>query len=379
VPENDAVASGGVAVGRAVVVTTGRIAEDAGVNVRRTALLAGAAIVSFPLLLRAEHATTSARFPVALEYTAEPACPDVDAFKRLVVERLGYDPFEDDAPNRVSVRLMSRGRSIEGHVEWRDVAGNWAGDRSFPSHTADCQDLGRAVGFALAVQIQLLAKTSAPARPPAPPPDDSARAAQPPVPPATSRPQDEPRPPIERPPEQADGATIATQPSARAERPTLAIGAGASVAFGLSSGPVALVRVLGDVAWSSVSLELAAEVSSPATTRRADGAGFSQQQLLLSAAACAGSRRLSACLLGKGGQLRIVGEIDVPASPSGPIFQTGLRLALTQGLGSHAYLAARVEGLVNLTRWTVTLDQVPAWTAPWLAGAFGLDLGVRFH
>jgi hypothetical protein len=348
------------------------------VNVARTALLAGASTVCFPLLLRAESPTVTASFPVALEYAADPACPNADAFKTVVMERLGYDPFTDAAPNRAFVRLTSRGRTAEGYVEWRDAAGNWTGERSFPSRTDDCQELGRSVGFALAVQIQLLASTGAPPRGSSSSEESARSAPAPSPPPMAPRPPNEPQPAAGRQPAQAAGA-IAAQPPAPAEPSTLAIGAGASVGVGLSSGPVALARILGAVAWSRISLELAAEASLPATTRRADDAGFSQQQLLVSAAGCGGSPRLRACLLAKGGQLRIVGDIDVPASPSGPLFQTGLRLALTQGLWSGTYLVARVDGLVNLTRWTVTLDQLAVWTAPRLAGTFGLDLEVRFR
>ena len=39
-----------------------------------------------------------------------------------------------------------------------------------------------------------------------------------------------------------------------------------------------------------------------------------------------------------------------------------------QGLGRRAFVSAHVDGLVNLTRWTATLDQVQVWTAPRAAG-----------
>jgi hypothetical protein len=127
------------------------------------------------------------------------------------------------------------------------------------------------------------------------------------------------------------------------------------------------------------SIELAAEGAWPTTTHRSDGAGFSQQALLASLAGCGSIEHWSACLLAKGGVIRIVGEIiDVPASAAGPVFETGLRLALTQFLGSRAYLAAQVEGLVNVTRWRVTLDQNLVWASPRFAGTVGLNFGVRF-
>src|SRR5437762_681388 len=83
----------------------------------------------------------------------------------------------------------------------------------------------------------------------------------------------------------------------------------------LSSRAVVLGRMLGSVGWRSLSFELAAEASLPTTTRRPDGAGFSQQHLLASTAACAVLARWSACLLAKAGAVRMAGEnIDRPTS-----------------------------------------------------------------
>jgi hypothetical protein len=351
----------------AVVVSDRGIAQDRPVIAGRTGLVAAAAAFCLPLLAHAQGPTSTdpASFPVTLDYVAEPACPEAEALKAIVVARVGYDPFRDGAPNRVSVRLASRGRGLEGHVEWRDAAGKWTGDRTFPSRTDDCHELVRAVGFALAVQIQLLAIANPPARPP----ESDTPAAEPPPPtvaPAASEPQ-------------PTAVTAVAPPPSPPAPAVFALGAGASVGVGLSSGPMALGRVVGSVAWTHVALELAAELSLPATTRRADAAGFSQQELLASAAVCGLLSRLSACALAKAGQIRITGDIDVPLSPSGPLFQSGLRLGVTQDLGDRAYLAAHADGLVNVTRWTVELDDVPVWTAPRFAATFGVDVGIRFR
>jgi hypothetical protein len=151
------------------------------------------------------------------------------------------------------------------------------------------------------------------------------------------------------------------------------------VGFGMSSGDVPFGRAFASESWQHSSLELAAEVAWPTTTRREDRAGFSQQQLLVGLAGCGDFQRWSACLLAKAGATRIVGEnIDNPRSPWAPLLETGLRLAVQQRLGRHLYVAARAEGLVNLTRWRITLDQNLVWTAPRFAATIGLDIGVRF-
>src|SRR6478672_3156591 len=94
---------------------------------------------------------------VSLEYAAGPGCPDATDFKSLVIPRLGYDPFIESAPHHVLVSIDSRGAATNGRIEWRDAAGRWTGDQTFPSVSSDCASLVRAVGFALAVQIQFLA------------------------------------------------------------------------------------------------------------------------------------------------------------------------------------------------------------------------------
>ena len=71
----------------------------------RAGLLVAAVTLWLPGAARAENATDDGRYPVALEYIADPTCPESEVIKAIVVERLGYDPFRQDAPNRVLVRL----------------------------------------------------------------------------------------------------------------------------------------------------------------------------------------------------------------------------------------------------------------------------------
>ena len=128
------------------------------------------------------------------------------------------------------------------------------------------------------------------------------------------------------------------------------------------------------------SLELGGVVSLPATTRRADGAGFSQQLLLASAAACAASSRWNACVVANGGVARMAGEnIERPE------------------LGEHANHRSRDARALHATPRSPRLRQrmprtawsmshagrgpsitSPFWTAPRFAGAIGVDAGVRF-
>jgi hypothetical protein len=340
-------------------------------------LACAAAVICIPMRAQSEGQSDDGAFAVALEYSAAPGCPDVNDFKAIVIGRLGYDAFRGDARDRVLVDITSRGGSFSGHIERRNAEGRWAGDRSFPSRSDDCGELGRAMAFALALQIQFSARASAyPGSEMTAVPTEAGNTLE------TST-STIPAPLANTPTSNVREAppALKKEPTSpyRAPRPTLNIGAGGLLGFGLSSSAVPFGRAFGNLEWQTSSLELAAEMAWPSTTRREDGAGFSQQLLLVGVAGCGDVQRWRACLLTKAGEVRIVGKgVDNPRSLSGPILETGLRLALLQRLGRRLYVAAHAEGLVNLTRWKVTLDQNLVWTSPRFAATVGLDLGVRF-
>ena len=321
----------------------------------------------------------AAPFTVTLDYDGGPGCPDEQDFEAVVRARLGYDPFAQAAPDHVFVRITPGIGTIDGHIEWHDSTGRWAGDQTLPVATKDCRHLVRALAAALAVQIQLLAATRDPG--------DGTAAPQSTGPPPQASPQEVPRP-VPRPTiarisfNETPAAIVETTPraptTARGPGPVLAMGAGTSVGFGMSSSPVLLGRVLGSLAWQHVSVELAAEASLPTITRRSDGAGFSQQHLLASAAACAKLTRWRACLLANAGEVRMTGQdVDRPTSAVVPLVEAGIRVGMVQLLGRGFFVDAHADGLANVIRWTGTLDEVPVWTAPRLAAVLGVDLGLE--
>jgi hypothetical protein len=56
----------------------------------------------------------------------------------------------------------------------------------------------------------------------------------------------------------------------------------------------------------------------------------------------------------------------------------GARIAAAVDFSARYFAAARVDGLVMLTSWTVTLNQAPAWTTPRVGALVGVDVGARF-
>lgn len=329
----------------------------------RRALLAAALTAAALGVPRDAHAVAAPTIVTQLDYAAAPGCPGADSFQAVVTRRLGYDAFRADAAATVLVRIESTGRALEGRLEWRDRDGTPIGDQLFPSRSGDCAELARAMGFALALQIQLMATSAGEPRPEPPPP--------PPVTPAA--------PPV-KPPERAPPPAVALAPTVERRGPSLQLGVGASAGLGLSSGPVALGRLFAIASWSRVAIEAAGEVSVPSTTRRADGAGFSQEQFVASLAGCGVRPPWSLCAVGKLGALRVTGQaVDVPLTASGLLAQTGLRLAWAHELGHRASIVAAAEGLVRLTQGTVTLDEFPVWTSPRFAALLGIGLAVRFR
>jgi hypothetical protein len=308
-----------------------------------------------------------------LDYAAAPGCSGVDDFEAVVNGRLGYRAFRSDAPDRVIVRIESAGRALEGRLEWRDATGAAIGEQVFPSRTGDCAELIRAMGFALALQIQLMAATvgeSRAAPPPAPPADAVVAKGPAPAPSVVAPPAAQ----IEN-----AGSAAPETPGHRAG-PFVLVGVGAAAGLGVTSEPVAIARLFATAAWSHVAVELAGEVSTPSTTHRADGAGFSQEQVLASLAGCGVLGAWSVCAVGKAGELRVVGQgVDVPLTASGLMIQAGLRLAAAHAFGRRTYIVAHVEGLGRLTQGDVTLDSMPVWTTPTFAALLGIDLALRFR
>jgi hypothetical protein len=111
-------------------------------------------------LLCASPARASSELLVSLDYQADPAltgCPGATDFRKAIVRQLGHDPFRENAPRRMLVRLYSTGARMAGRVEWRDASDQWEGERTFSSRSESCAEMARAMALATAIQIDLLA------------------------------------------------------------------------------------------------------------------------------------------------------------------------------------------------------------------------------
>ncbi|UQA61429.1 hypothetical protein [Polyangium aurulentum] len=134
--------------------------------------------------------------PWRLDYVPGPDapknCPDKSYIKAALATKLkGHDPFTDDAPRSISVKLVPTPQRIEAHIEARDENGKVVANHVTHAESWRCDQLADRTVFYLRDIIDPLtipsaaptaSSSSAPPAPSAPP-----SAATPPAPPAPPR------------------------------------------------------------------------------------------------------------------------------------------------------------------------------------------------
>ena len=184
--------------------------------------------LALAIVLGASPTRASGEFVVSLDYQTDPAlvgCPNAADFRRAIVRQLGHDPFRENAPRRMLVRLYPSGARMGGRVEWRDANDQWEGERTFSSRNESCVQIARAMALATAIQIDLLAS---PGR--APPEKPAVDASSPDAKAADAKPAlvlPAPPPEVEMPAE-----TPASAPSPGEPRIAVDVGVGAIQDFG---------------------------------------------------------------------------------------------------------------------------------------------------
>jgi hypothetical protein len=338
---------------------------------------------------------------VALEYEVAPdvsGCPDGDEFRAHVDRQLGYDPFRPAADRRVAVQIARKDPGFDGRIRWTDARGRWVGDRRLTSRHSDCKEIAASLAFSVAVQVQLLA-TLAPAPAPAPAPTPAPTPAPAPGPataPTASEPIATPPPPPSPPTPPApvvetdgpptvrrDGTDAPREPTPAPASPerrvALSLGLGPSLGLGTAPSPTGLARVFVSGRVDRLSAEIAVDAALPTTRQEGDGTGFLLDRFAGAAAGCGHASAFAGCITATVGVVRARGiGVDVPASPMGVFSQLGARIAATYAFGTNYFVAARVDGFVMLSPWTVTLNGAATWTTPRVGALLGLDLGLTF-
>jgi len=331
-------------------------------------------------MLAASRAHAAPELFVDLKYDIDPAlqeCPSEDDFRSIVDQQLGYDPYRTDAALHVVVRAQSAEPGIEGAIDWNAPTQKRAGERRFTSRSRDCHELMVAMGFVVAVQIQLLATDPTAGLASAPKAENVESPAA-----AASRAETESVAARPAPPAQPETPLPVESPASASGPTPWSVIAGIGPEAGVNLGPnlIAQGRIFCALQYAAASIELGAEASLPTTTRQTDGIGFRQNLILGTVAACGHYRFASACALGKFGQIRVSGlGVDAPSSPTGFIAQAGPRVAATLRLGEQLLLLVHADALFLLTPWAVELNRTAIWTMPWFGAVLGVDLAARFH
>jgi hypothetical protein len=171
---------------------------------------------------------------VSLDYQTDPAlaaCPGPAEFRAAVGRQLGHDPFHEDAPRRMVVRLTASGARIEGRIEWRDASDQLEGERTFSARNETCVRMARAMALATAIQIQLLALAEPPGEAEPPPVAVPAPIPVPAAPIAVVAPRPAPEPHVAIEAGVAVMQDVGGSPATVA--PRIAVGVGLPAAFGL--------------------------------------------------------------------------------------------------------------------------------------------------
>src|SRR5580698_365209 len=130
----------------------------------------GVAVLAFAGVVAAARGASAEKHAARLIYTrAElPECPDEDSMRGSVSLRLGYDPFQPEAPMLVTAAITREHGGLRAQVEIRDRSFRVTGSRVLTSEKNDCSEL--AATMALAISMAIDPQSALRGRSPAPPP-----------------------------------------------------------------------------------------------------------------------------------------------------------------------------------------------------------------
>lgn len=110
-------------------------------------------------------------------------CPSAETVRARVTERLGYDPFDDQAAKAVMVRMQRDQRGYRATVALREASGTVRTREPLVSNATDCAEIASAVTLAISIAVDPFAfvapppssveppdATPAPPEPPSPTP-----------------------------------------------------------------------------------------------------------------------------------------------------------------------------------------------------------------
>jgi hypothetical protein len=334
---------------------------------RRKGAVVLACLFGIVLALRASGASAdppSAEASLSYErLKGAEVCPDETSLREQIELRLGYDPFRDGAPHRVSVRIAPIGHGFHARIQTSGPDGGSA-EREIDGEGAGCDELLQSVVLAVSLAIDPMSFT----RPPSAAPPQASPL--PPPPPPT------PVPASER-------ALVPVTPAVAAPSPWIVqIDATARLGFGLvpkpSIGPAVDLRV-GQKRWALVAVAGADLPTASQFLSGSSGPGVDASLVRGGLGACGLLGWFSACgrfdlgaLEGSGTGMRIA------TSDTTFYADAALGAGLDVPVASGIHAVAGGELVAPLTRTPLKIESATPWTTPALAGSVGLGVGYRF-
>jgi hypothetical protein len=288
------------------------------------------------------------------------ACPELPAIEAGVAARLGYEPFDDRAPDLVRTSIRGAAHGLEARIELVDGQGTVKAERRLVSHQRDCTELASSVELAVSIAIDPLGVGAAEpaANPPAEaaaPQPSPAPAPGPPAAPAPAEPTPQPRQPLTT---RVEGGLVGTIFKA----PGYSLGARAGGSLG------------GD------SFSLGLEGQADFSARKSLQQGSARATLwTASLVPCARQGVVAACALVTAGLSRGSGE-GLEGARSTNLFYAalGLRLSLNLPLTSSLALTVHGDASAPLVEEQLRVDQQTVWTSPHVSAALGVGLAATF-
>lgn len=319
------------------------------------------------LVPRQSFATSSAEQVAALDFDRAQAlaatCPDESSFRKLVIARLGYDPFVQDAHDRVRVSLTARGTRVAASIVLLREGHAAPAPRIVEGAPSECESLLAALATTLSIALH--SEPARPAEESAPPeaepeaPEDRRPALDAPAPPPA---------PIPAAPPRAE-ARLGLFASAA---PVVSVGVAPAATLG-GEGGLGLRR-------GRFSIEVRGRAETMTAPTRVDSGDRLRASIYTGALVpCGAIGSARVCGLLRLGIFDGQG-VDLVTKDGSALFYAalGARAGYELRLGESFALEPSVEAAVPLRRITLGIAGTDVWTAPILSASAALALNAYF-
>jgi hypothetical protein len=332
----------------------------------KLALSLALAFLALSFFPREALATPSAKLTYSRGPGAE-VCPDEADLRKAVAARLGYDPFFPWAKKTIEADITRGKRGFHGEVKVIDAAGLVRGARSLDATSQDCADIVRALALAISIALDDLGVDEPDAKGSVPP------AAAEPEP--TPAPEPEPAPVVAAP---TPPPSTAPPPSARPLVPAVWIAP--VLSFGSAPAPAFGFHADFELRYGLAFVDLEVQADVPAAGGTSPEGQVRTFLVLGSIAPCVSWPKpfFGCALLSSGGFQETGIDLASPVTQSAPFLAAGGRIGVQVPLLTRYFLVAHGDAQGVLTRHTVQIDGMQAYSMPVLLGRIGVGAGVRF-